>query len=157
MFRWCRVVSEQSFLSHSVFRELLLKLGRENISCSSLTEKKKRLQFGYIAQWLERLTADQQVPGSNPGVPCFNTRPWFADAADAAAAPAADAAADADVDVAADDDADGDADDDTDDDADADGDADGDGAAADAAADDADDADDATADAGAGAGSDAGC
>ena len=21
---------------------------------------------GYIAQWLERLTADQQVPGSNP-------------------------------------------------------------------------------------------
>ena len=28
---------------------------------------------GYIAQWLERLTADQQVPGSNPGVP-FS--PW---------------------------------------------------------------------------------
>ena len=27
------------------------------------------LQTGYIAQWLERLTADQQVPGSNPGVP----------------------------------------------------------------------------------------
>ena len=24
---------------------------------------------GYIAQWLERLTADQQVPSSNPGVP----------------------------------------------------------------------------------------
>ena len=24
---------------------------------------------GYIAQWPERLTADQQVPGSNPGVP----------------------------------------------------------------------------------------
>jgi len=24
---------------------------------------------GYRAQWLERLTADQQVPGSNPGVP----------------------------------------------------------------------------------------
>ena len=24
---------------------------------------------GYIAQWLERLTADQQVSGSNPGVP----------------------------------------------------------------------------------------
>ena len=23
----------------------------------------------YIAQWLERLTADQQVPGANPGVP----------------------------------------------------------------------------------------
>jgi hypothetical protein len=29
------------------------------------------LAVGYIAQWLERLTADQQVPGSNPGVPCF--------------------------------------------------------------------------------------
>ena len=27
---------------------------------------------GYIAQWLERLTADQQVPGSNPGVPSFH-------------------------------------------------------------------------------------
>ena len=25
--------------------------------------------YGYIAQWLERLTADQQVPGSNPGAP----------------------------------------------------------------------------------------
>ena len=24
---------------------------------------------GYISQWLERLTADQQVPGSIPGVP----------------------------------------------------------------------------------------
>ena len=28
--------------------------------------------IGYIAQWLERLTADQQVPGSNPGVPFWN-------------------------------------------------------------------------------------
>ena len=27
------------------------------------------MALGYIAQWLERLTADQQVPGSNPGVP----------------------------------------------------------------------------------------
>ena len=27
---------------------------------------------GYIAQWLERLTADQQVPGSNPGVPSLH-------------------------------------------------------------------------------------
>ena len=26
---------------------------------------------GYIAQWSERLTADQQVPDSNPGVPSF--------------------------------------------------------------------------------------
>ena len=24
---------------------------------------------GHVAQWLERLTADQPVPGSNPGVP----------------------------------------------------------------------------------------
>ena len=29
---------------------------------------------GYIAQWLERLTADQQVPGSNPGVPFVSGR-----------------------------------------------------------------------------------
>jgi hypothetical protein len=28
-------------------------------------------RHGYIAQWLERLTADQQVPGSNPGVPFY--------------------------------------------------------------------------------------
>ena len=27
------------------------------------------IDLGYIAQWLEWLTADQQVPGSNPGVP----------------------------------------------------------------------------------------
>ena len=27
------------------------------------------LALGCIAQWLEWLTADQQVPGSNPGVP----------------------------------------------------------------------------------------
>ena len=30
-----------------------------------------RASHGYIAQWLERLAADQQVPGSNPGVPSF--------------------------------------------------------------------------------------
>ena len=30
---------------------------------------------GHIAQWLERLTADQQVPGSNPGVPSFHAGP----------------------------------------------------------------------------------
>ena len=29
-------------------------------------------RHGYIAQWLERLTADQQVPGSNPGVPLLS-------------------------------------------------------------------------------------
>ena len=28
-----------------------------------------RWQHGYIAQWVERLTADQQVPGPNLGVP----------------------------------------------------------------------------------------
>ena len=27
------------------------------------------LTIGYVAQWVERATADQQVPGSNPGVP----------------------------------------------------------------------------------------
>ena len=30
-------------------------------------------KHGYIAQWLEWLTADQQVPGSNPGVPFWQT------------------------------------------------------------------------------------
>ena len=34
------------------------------------------INIGYIAQWLERLTADQQVPGSNPGVPYQH--PWVA-------------------------------------------------------------------------------
>jgi hypothetical protein len=33
------------------------------------TNESLRWLCGYIAQWLERLTADQQVPGSNPGVP----------------------------------------------------------------------------------------
>ena len=32
---------------------------------------------GYIAQWLERLTADQQVPGSNPSVPFAFARVCF--------------------------------------------------------------------------------
>ena len=31
----------------------------------------QRPAAGYIAQWLERLTADQQVLDSNPGVPSF--------------------------------------------------------------------------------------
>lgn len=35
---------------------------------------KEILASGYIAQWLERLTADQQVPGSNPGVPSWTMR-----------------------------------------------------------------------------------
>ena len=38
---------------------------------STSTTLAVRWQHGYIAQWLERLTADQQVPGSNPGVPSF--------------------------------------------------------------------------------------
>ena len=33
--------------------------------------------IGHIAQWLERLTADQQVPGSNPGVPSPYMRSLF--------------------------------------------------------------------------------
>ena len=32
------------------------------------------VRHGYIAQWLERLTADQQVPGSNLGVPFYFAR-----------------------------------------------------------------------------------
>ena len=34
---------------------------------------------GYIAQWLERLAADQQVPGSNPGVPSTRSCALLAD------------------------------------------------------------------------------
>jgi hypothetical protein len=45
-------------------------------SCRSVPKHRSRARItmaphppsGYIAQWLERLTADQQVPGSNPGV-----------------------------------------------------------------------------------------
>ena len=38
-------------------------------NCSSNDGQGPNKSHGYIAQWLERLTADQQVPGSNPGVP----------------------------------------------------------------------------------------
>ena len=41
-------------------------------TCAACHEQRLALivdVIGYIAQWLERLTADQQVPGSNPGVP----------------------------------------------------------------------------------------
>ena len=34
-------------------------------------------RIGYIAQWLERLAADQQVPGSNPGAPSPYLRSLF--------------------------------------------------------------------------------
>ena len=37
-------------------------------------EPLKFVSIGYIAQWSERLTADQQVPGSNPGVPSLAVR-----------------------------------------------------------------------------------
>ena len=37
------------------------------VHCTLMTVE--LMASGYIAQWLERLTADQQVPGSNPGVP----------------------------------------------------------------------------------------
>jgi hypothetical protein len=42
---------------------------------TQLESKCERTHIGYIAQWLERLTADQQVPGSNPGVPSYNLFP----------------------------------------------------------------------------------
>ena len=38
-------------------------------SCMMYLPKCGLRSHGYIAQWLERLTADQQVPGSNLGVP----------------------------------------------------------------------------------------
>ena len=40
----------------------------------SLISRACGTSIGYIAQWLERLTADQQVPGSNPGVPSLPPR-----------------------------------------------------------------------------------
>ena len=42
-----------------------------SVPCATQAQLHHRHPFstGYIAQWLERLTADQQVPGSNPGVP----------------------------------------------------------------------------------------
>ena len=45
--------------------------GTSNVSDKS---NESCLTQGYIAQWLERLTADQQVPGSNQGVPFQNWR-----------------------------------------------------------------------------------
>ena len=43
--------------------------GRPNSSRTLPRATRPTQRSGYIAQWLERLTADQQVPGSNPGVP----------------------------------------------------------------------------------------
>ena len=56
--------------------------GRQNgtfIKCihiCSFNQIDSPINIGYIAQWLERLIADQQVPGSNPGVPY--QLPWVA-------------------------------------------------------------------------------
>ena len=47
---------------------------------ATLCLKHTMLSPGYIAQWLERLTADQQVPGSNPGVPSTYSCPVITDA-----------------------------------------------------------------------------
>ena len=43
---------------------------RRDVNCANLLSA--AVGHGYIAQWLERLTADQQVPGSNPGMPSFD-------------------------------------------------------------------------------------
>ena len=54
----------------SCWKVRVLHLAR--VSCGRVFERRlhaSALAPGYIAQWLERLTADQQVPGSNPGVP----------------------------------------------------------------------------------------
>ena len=40
-----------------------------HITVKPMNRSSEKVQHGYVAQWLERLTADQQVPGSNPGVP----------------------------------------------------------------------------------------
>ena len=42
---------------------------RERVKKREKERRRERESNGYIAQWLERLTADQQVPGSNLGVP----------------------------------------------------------------------------------------
>ena len=44
------------------------------LSKPSMSRSRHSRQHGYIAQWLERLTADQQVPGSTPGVPFFSSQ-----------------------------------------------------------------------------------
>ena len=59
-------------------RVVLLKLGLGSVLLASRPLSRSRMPsiarfisgfIGYIAQWLERLTADQQVPGSNPVCP----------------------------------------------------------------------------------------
>ena len=50
------------------------KTSHNNMACIHVTQQSRcswalLTSSGYIAQWSERLTADQQVPGSNSGVP----------------------------------------------------------------------------------------
>ena len=44
---------------------------KRNVFKALLTRGSQKVADGSIAQWLERLTADQQVPGSNPGWPFY--------------------------------------------------------------------------------------
>ena len=63
-----RVVSETSGFRD--FRIALLIMIFHIIrasNCTHVSNVKKSCVRGLIAQWLEWLTADQQVPGSNPG------------------------------------------------------------------------------------------
>lgn len=62
-----------SFCSSHVSREPLCLDNKMRFA----TRQRLRKLNGYIAQWLERLTADQQVPGSNPGVPSLGARFLF--------------------------------------------------------------------------------
>jgi type IV secretory pathway TraG/TraD family ATPase VirD4 len=54
---------------HSNFVLLVACVARSCRAPIVRCEKCAHVTFGYTAQWLERLTADQQVPGSNPSVP----------------------------------------------------------------------------------------
>ena len=45
------------------------------LSKPSMSRSRHSRQHGYIAQWLEWLTADQQVPGSNSGMPFYHACP----------------------------------------------------------------------------------
>ena len=43
--------------------------GMSGMHDRTIRPMRDHVSIGYIAQWLERLTADQQVPSSNLGVP----------------------------------------------------------------------------------------
>ena len=74
-FCWGSFVASLRFIgdthTHTQKNKILTNLIPTHKTVFSLTHahKHKKRTDGYIAQWLERLTADQQVPGSNPGVP----------------------------------------------------------------------------------------